>query len=247
MTMRRIFIFGATSAIAEATARRFAVAGSSFFLVARDRNKLEALADDLRVRGAADVATAVADALDFDHHQALVNAAFEALSGLDTALIAHGTLPDQKSCEQSFETVRRAFEINALGVMSLLTHVANRFEAQGFGTIAVLGSVAGDRGRQSNYVYGAAKGAVSVFMQGLRNRLHRRGVHVLTIKPGWVDTPMTAAFRKGILWACPQKIAAGIYNAIENSKNVVYLPWFWSPIMRVIRTLPESIFNRLRL
>ncbi len=131
----------------------------------------------------------------------LVDAAFEALGGLDTALIAHGTLPDQKSCEESFEAAHRAFEINALGVMSLLTHLANRFEAQGFGTIAVLGSVAGDRGRQSNYVYGAAKGAISVFMQGLRNRLHRRGVHVLTIKPGWVITPMTAAFPKGILWS----------------------------------------------
>jgi short-subunit dehydrogenase len=245
MTMRRIFIFGATSALAEATARRFAFSGTSFFLTARDRNKLEALADDLRVRGAAKVAAA--DALDFDRHQALVNTAFEALGGLDTVLIAHGTLPDQESCEQSFEATRRAFEINALGVISLLTHVANRFEAQGFGTIAVLSSVAGDRGRQSNYVYGAAKGAVSVFMQGLRNRLHRRGVHVLTIKPGWVDTPMTAAFPKGILWASPQQIASGIYTAIENKKDVVYLPWFWSPIMRVIRTLPESIFKRLRL
>jgi decaprenylphospho-beta-D-erythro-pentofuranosid-2-ulose 2-reductase len=247
MTMRRIFIFGATSAIAEATARRFAGSGTSFFLAARDRDKLEALADDLRARGAATVATAVADALDFGRHQALVNAAFEALCGLDTVLIAHGTLPDQKSCEESFEAARRAFEVNALGVMSLLTHVANRFEAQGFGTIAVLGSVAGDRGRQSNYVYGAAKGAVSVFMQGLRNRLHRRGVHVLTIKPGLVDTPMTAAFRKGILWAIPHKIASGVYTAIENKKDVVYLPWFWSPIIRVIRTLPESIFKRLRL
>jgi decaprenylphospho-beta-D-erythro-pentofuranosid-2-ulose 2-reductase len=193
------------------------------------------------------VATAAADALDFDRHHALVNAAFEALGGLDTALIAHGTLPDQKSCEESFEAARRAFEINALGVMSLLTHFANRFEAQGFGTIAVLGSVAGDRGRQSNYVYGAAKGAISVFMQGLRNRLHRRGVHVLTIKPGWVITPMTAAFRKGILWVNPQRIASGIYTAIENNQDVVYLPWFWSPIMRLIRTLPESIFKRLRL
>jgi decaprenylphospho-beta-D-erythro-pentofuranosid-2-ulose 2-reductase len=245
--MRRIFIFGATSAIAEATARRFAVNGNSFFLTAKDGNKLEALADDLRIRGAAMVTTASADALDFDRHPGLVNAAFEALSGLDTALIAHGTLPDQKSCEESFEATRRAFEINALGVMSLLTHVANRFEAQGFGTIAALGSVAGDRGRQSNYVYGTAKGAISIFMQGLRNRLHPRGVHVLTIKPGWVDTPMTAAFPKGILWACPQKIASGIYAAIENKKNVVYLPWFWSPFMRVIRTLPESIFKRLRL
>jgi len=245
--MRRIFIFGATSAIAEATARRFAVNGNSFFLAARDRNKLEALADDLRVRGAAKAATAVADALDFDRHQALVNAAFEALGGLDTVLIAHGTLPDQKSCEESFEATHRAFEINALGGMSLLTHVATRFEAQRFGTIAVLCSVAGDRGRQSNYAYGAAKGALSIFMQGLRSRLHRRGVHVLTIKPGWVNTPMTAVFRKGILWASPQKIAAGIYTAIENKKDVVYLPWFWSPIMRVIRTLPETIFKRLRL
>jgi len=245
--MRRIFIFGATSAIAEATARRFAVNGNSFFLTARDGNKLEALADDLRVRGATKAATAVADALDFDRHQDLVNAAVEALGGLDTVLIAHGTLPDQKSCEESFEATRRAFEINALGGMSLMTHVANRFEAQGFGTIAVLSSVAGDRGRQSNYAYGAAKGALSIFMQGLRSRLHRRGVHVLTIKPGWVNTPMTAAFRKGILWSSPQKIAAGIYTAIENKKDVVYLPWFWSPIMRVIRALPESIFKRMRL
>ena len=124
--MRRIFIFGATSAIAEATARRFAVSGNSFFLVARDSIKLKALADDLRVRGAIRVATAAADALAFDRHQALVNAAFEALSGLDTAVIAHGTLPDQKSCEESFEAACRAFEINALGVMSLLTHLANK-------------------------------------------------------------------------------------------------------------------------
>jgi decaprenylphospho-beta-D-erythro-pentofuranosid-2-ulose 2-reductase len=247
MIVRRIFIFGATSAIAEATARRFAAGGNRFFLVARDRGKLEALADDLRLRGAGKVATAVADALDFGRHPALVQAALQALNGLDTALIAHGTLPDQKSCEESFEAARRAFEINALGAMSVLTHVANQFETQGFGTIVALGSVAGDRGRQSNYVYGATKGALSVFMQGLRNRLYPLGVHVLTVKPGWVDTPMTAAFPKGFLWARPQEIASGVYTAIENKKDVVYLPWFWSPIMRVIRALPESIFKRLRL
>jgi decaprenylphospho-beta-D-erythro-pentofuranosid-2-ulose 2-reductase len=245
--MRRILIFGATSALAEATARRFAIDGNSFFLVARDRGKLEAVADDLPVRGAAQVAAAVADALDFGRHQALVDEASEALSGLDTALIAHGTLPDQKACEQSFEAARREFEINALAVMSLLTHVANRFERQGFGTIAVISSVAGDRGRQSNYVYGAGKGAVSIFMQGLRNRLHSRGIHVLTIKPGFVDTPMTTAFRKGILWARPQQVAKGIYEAIEKKKDVVYLPWFWLPIMGVIRGLPEAIFKRLKL
>ncbi|MGE5258710.1 MAG: SDR family oxidoreductase [Hyphomicrobiales bacterium] len=245
--MRRIFIFGATSAIAEATARRFAAGGHSFFLAARDRDKLKALTDDLRMRGAAKVSSAVADALDIGRHPALVQAAIQDLGGLDMALVAHGILPDQKSCEESFEPARRAFEINALGAMSVLTHIANHFETQGFGTIVALESVAGDRGRQSNYVYGATKGALSVFMQGLRNRLHRCGVHVLTVKPGWVDTPMTAAFRKGLLWTSPKAVASGIHSAIEKKKDIVYLPWFWSPIMRVVRMLPESIFKRLRL
>ena len=245
--MRNWFIFGATSTLAEITARLFASDGDSFFLVARDDDKLKAVADDLRVRGAARVITAVADARDFDRHQALVDEAFIVLQGLDTVLIAHGTLPDQKVCEQSFAQLRREFEINALGVMSLLTHAANRFERQGAGTLCVISSVAGDRGRQSNYVYGAAKGSVSIFMQGLRNRLYSKGVHVLTVKPGFVDTPMTAAFAKGILWATPEQVAGGIYRAIIKKKDIVYLPWFWSPVMRGIRGLPETIFKRLRL
>lgn len=245
--MRKIFIFGATSTIAEATARLFAVDGGSFFLVARDPAKLKILAEDLCIRGAAQVMTAVADALDFDQHQTLVDEAFTLLNGLDTLLIAHGTLPNQKICEYSFDQVRREFEINAMGVMSLLTHAANRFERQGLGTLCVISSVAGDRGRQSNYVYGAAKGAVSIFLQGMRNRLNSRGVQVLTVKPGFVDTPMTATFAKNRLWASPTQIAHGIYRAIHKKKDIVYLPWFWSPIMRVIRWLPETIFKRLSL
>jgi len=248
MTMRRILIFGATSALGEAVARRFAAEGNnSFFLVARDGGKLEAVIDNLRVRGAARAEGCVADARDFDRHQAVVDDAFEALNGLDTALIAHGTLPHQKNCEKSFEAARREFEVNALAVMSLLTHLANRFEHQGFGTIAVISSVAGERGRQSNYIYGASKGTVSIFMQGLRNRLHSRGIHVLTIKPGFVDTPMTSSFSKSILWARPEQVARGICEAIDKKRDVVYLPWFWSPIMRVVRALPEAIFKRLRL
>lgn len=245
--MRKIFIFGATSALAEATARLFAKAGDSFFLVARDPDKLKVLADDLVVRGAAQVIRAVSDARDFNHHQPLVGEAFEALNGLDTVLIAHGTLPDQKACEQSFDLVRQEFEINSLGVLSLVTHAANRFELQGFGTLCVISSVAGDRGRQSNYVYGAAKGAVSIFLQGLRNRLNSKGVHVVTIKPGFVDSPMTAAFTKGRLWASPDQVAVGIYKAIIKKKDIVYLPWFWSPVMGVIRLIPETIFKRLQL
>jgi decaprenylphospho-beta-D-erythro-pentofuranosid-2-ulose 2-reductase len=247
MIVRKTFIFGATSAIAEATARLFAADGDSFFLVARDPDKLNVLADDLRVRGAPQVVTAIADALDFDRHQTLVDDAFTVLNGLDTVLIAHGTLPDQQSCEQCFDQVRREFEINSMGVLSLLTHAANRFERQGFGTLCVISSVAGDRGRQSNYVYGAAKGAVSIFLQGLRNRLNSKGVQVLTIKPGFVDTPMTASFAKGRLWASPGQVAGGIYKAVIKKKDIVYLPWFWSPVMSGIRWLPETIFKRLRL
>jgi decaprenylphospho-beta-D-erythro-pentofuranosid-2-ulose 2-reductase len=247
MMSRKIFIFGATSAIAEATARRFAAHGSCFFLVARDPDKLRVLAEDLRIRGATQVATATADAQDYERHQKLFEEARAALDGLDTVLIAHGSLPDQKRCEQSFDLVRREFEINTLGALSLLTHASNAFAKQGFGSLCVIGSVAGDRGRQSNYVYGAAKGALAIFLQGLRNRLYSEGVHVLTVKPGFVDTPMTAAFTKGRLWAEPDQVAKGIYKAVMHKKDIVYLPWFWSPVMRVIRWIPEAIFKRLRL
>ena len=243
----KIFIFGATSAIAEATARLFAEDGASLFLAARDQGKLESIAEDMRVRGATRVVTATCAARDFQQHQALVDQVFGELGGLDIFLIAHGTLPDQKGCERSFNSLRREFEINALGVMSLLTHMANRFEEQGFGSLCVISSVAGDRGRQSNYVYGAAKGAVSIFLSGLRNRLSSKGIHVMTIKPGFVDTPMTREFDKGLLWATPGQIARGIYSGIKKKKDVLYLPWFWSSIMTIIRSIPEAVFKRLKL
>ena len=134
-----------------------------------------------------------------------------------------------------------------LSSLLLLMQLAQRFEQQGHGTLAVISSVAGDRGRQSNYVYGAAKGMLSIFLQGLRNRLQRHGVQVLTIKPGFVDTPMTAAFRKGLLWAQPETVAHGILKAINRGADVVYLPWFWLPVMLAIRLLPETMFKRLRL
>ncbi len=240
-------IFGATSSIAEAACRLFAVDGDTLFLIARDNAKLQIVAEDLRVRGAAKVFTSVADARDFDTHQQVFEDAFTELQSIDTVLIAHGTLPDQQSCEKSFDELRLEFETNALSVMSLLTHAANRLEQQGSGTLCVISSVAGDRGRQSNYVYGSAKGAVSIFLQGLRNRLHSRGVHVVTIKPGFVDTPMTRDFAKTMLWATPEQIALGIYNAIRKKKDVVYLPWFWVLIMWIIKAIPEPVFKRLHL
>ena len=245
--MRHILIVGATSAIAEATARIFAHDGDRLYLVARNRDRLDAMASDLKARGATQVETKDLDANDTDKHGELITQAEAALGGLDTILIAHGTLSDQKACEASFDETLKELQTNCLSVISLLTHVANRFEEQKHGTIVVISSVAGDRGRQSNYVYGTAKAAVTTFMQGLRNRLYRSGVTVITIKPGFVDTPMTASFRKSKLWASPEKIGDGIYRAMQRKNDVVYLPWFWRWIMWVIRMIPESVFKHGRL
>lgn len=245
--MQKILIIGATSAIAEATARRWAAGGNALFLVARNAARLETIAADLRVRGAASVASLAMDANDTAAHAAMLDAANDALGGLDVALIAHGTLPDQKACERSVEVTLQEIATNGLSVIALATLLGEKFESQGSGTLAVIGSVAGDRGRQSNYVYGAAKGLVGLFLQGLRNRLDRKGVQVLTIKPGFVDTPMTAAFKKGALWAQPDDIAAGILRAIAKKRDVVYLPGFWRLIMLIIRHIPEFIFKKLSL
>ncbi|EQD69946.1 short-chain dehydrogenase/reductase sdr [mine drainage metagenome] len=180
------------------------------------------------------------------HLEVLVQAE-KALGHIDILLIAHGTLSNQRACEASFEECMKELETNCFSVLSLLTHAANIFEAQRSGTIAVIGSVAGDRGRQSNYVYGTAKAAVATFLQGLRNRLHPVGVQVLTIKPGFVDTPMTAHFKKGLLWASPELISAGIYRSIRKKKDVVYIPWFWRWILFGIKMLPESLFKKMKL
>lgn len=246
--MQNVLIIGATSAIAEAAARLWAQRGDRLYLLARNQQRLEAIAQDLRIRGAASVATDSFSASDFESHGALLDRVQSTLGQIDVVLVAHGTLPDQKACEQNVEQTLDALRVNALSTVLLLTDLANRLEQQGKGTLAVISSPAGDRGRQSNYVYGAAKAMVTAFCEGLRNRLFKRGVHVLTIKPGFVDTPMTADFDKsGLLWAQPEIVAAGIDKALRKRKNSVYLPWFWRPIMLVIRHIPEALFKRLSL
>lgn len=246
--MQRIVIVGATSAIAHAAARLWAGRGAALFLVGRDAARLEANAADLRVRGASAAAVHAMDATDDAAHAAMLAAALQALGGFDVALIAHGTLPDQRACETDFARLRAEIETNGVSVCLLAQLFANHFAAQGGGALAVIGSVAGDRGRQSNYVYGAAKGMVARFTEGLRNRVAGRGVQVLLVKPGFVDTPMTADFeKKGLLWAQPETVAAGILGAIAARKDVAYLPWFWRWIMLVIRHIPERIFKHLSL
>ncbi|CAA7603378.1 Short-chain dehydrogenase/reductase SDR [Acididesulfobacillus acetoxydans] len=247
---QRIVIFGATSAIASACARQWVRRGDSLFLVGRNENKLESLMANLRVQSSTgqQIEGAIADLNDFEQHEELFARAEHALGEIDVVLIAHGTLPDQQACENSVPLTMAEMRTNGLSVIALLTGAANRMEARGRGCLAVITSVAGDRGRASNYVYGAAKGMVILFLQGLRNRLAKRGVTVITIKPGFVDTPMTARFeKKGPLWAEPETVAYGIVTAVEKRRDIVYLSGMWRWIMLIIRHIPESIFKRLSL
>lgn len=245
--MTNVMIVGATSAIAQEVGKHFAAAGDRLFLVGRNAEKLTAVAEDMRVRGAQKVETFVLDVNDIERHEDMLRAAETTLGPLDVVLLAHGVLPDQQAAQQDVELALDTFRTNALSVIALLTPIANLFERRGRGTIAVISSVAGDRGRQSNYIYGAAKAAVTAFTSGLRNRLFRSGVQVITIKPGMVDTPMTAHMRKGPLFASPERVGKDIYNAILKGKDVVYTPWYWRLVMWVIVHLPESVFKRLKL
>lgn len=245
--MQKVVIIGATSAIAEATARLYAARGAKLFLVARNEARLQDIAADLRVRGSQDVFFASLDVNDVERHADIIAQIWSSLEQVDVLLVAHGTLPDQAQCEASVEVALKEFATNATSTIALLTAMAPRFETQHAGVMGVISSVAGDRGRQSNYLYGAAKAAVTAFSSGLRQRMAKVGVNVLTIKPGFVDTPMTRDFKKGALWAKPDAIAKGIVHAADRGRSVVYLPWFWLPIMLIIRHIPEFVFKRIKL
>ena len=246
--MKKILIIGATSAIAAACARLWAAKGSEFFLVARNASKLEQTAADLKARGASCVTVHQMDATDTTAYPAMLEHCMSTLSQIDIALIAHGTLPDQKACETQIDIALQELANNSTSVIALLTVLANQFETQRCGTLAVISSVAGDRGRPSNYLYGTAKAAVSTFCEGLRARMFKLGVHVITIKPGFVDTPMT----KGLplpspLVATPEKVAERMLKGIEDKTNVLYVPGFWVLIMFIIRSIPTFVFKRLNL
>ena len=245
--MKKVLIIGATSSIAEHCARIWAAKGDALHLVARNEQQVQVIASDLKVRGASEVTTYSTNLNDTDKHEELLNVADDALEGIDIVLIAHGTLSNQKTCEVSVEETLQEIQTNALSTISLLTIIANRFEAKKSGTIGVISSVAGDRGRASNYVYGSAKAMVTGFTSGLRQRLYKSNVSVVTIKPGFVDTPMTSELKKGILWAKPNIVSALIVKAIDKKKAEVYVPSFWWVVMLIIKVIPSKIFKGLRL
>jgi decaprenylphospho-beta-D-erythro-pentofuranosid-2-ulose 2-reductase len=246
-TPRKILVLGATSGIAEATCRIWASQGASLFLVARNAEKLAAVAADLKTRGAGYIDTAVADLDDTDQHASLLAHAVNSLTGMDIAYLAHGILGDQTEAERDFNTAAQILHTNFVAPVSLLTWLSNFCIQRHAGVLAVISSVAGDRGRKSNYLYGSSKAGLSAFLAGLRNRVDREGVTVLTIKPGPTKTAMTAGMPKSEKFADVDSVAESIVNAIEKRKDVLYVPFQWQPIMFIIRNIPERIFKKLNL
>ena len=239
-------LFGATSAIGEQVARLYAANGARLFLAARDPVRLKTIADDLRVRGAAAVDTAVIDFDDITAFEPMLDAAISALGAIDHVLIAYGTLPHQSEAERDAAVAQRHLHTNFVSPTLLLNMLASRVRKGG--VIGVITSVAGDRGRQSNYVYGAAKGGLSRFLEGLRHRLAKQDIQVLDIRPGFVRTPMTEGLPSdGPLWVGADLVARDIRRAMAARRARLYTPWFWRVIMGIVRNVPSPIFHKTGL
>jgi len=244
---KKIVIVGATSAIAEHCARLWAAEGSAdLVLVGRDLARLQVVADDLRVRGRdMIISTRVADFANPQKIQALADE-IAAAGPPDIVLIAHGSLPDQAACQTDLMACREALEINALSPVLFAEAFAGHMERADRGTLVIIGSVAGDRGRKSNYIYGAAKGLVTRYAQGLQHRLASSAVKVVLIKPGPTDTPMTAHLKvQGVPLAPVEGVAARVVMAIAHGSRICHAPAKWGLIMMIIRHLPWFVFKKM--
>ncbi len=245
--MKKVIIYGATSAIAQGCAKLFAKENADLMFISRSKEKNEALATDYEVRYGKKPLTLTHDAINTDTLESLFNEAVERLGGLDVILIAHGILPNQERAETDIQYLNDISIINGNSTVYFSQLAANYMKERGEGTIAVISSVAGDRGRYSNYIYGATKGYISIFLQGLRNKMAHFGVNVLTVKPGFVDTPMTAHLQKNFLFATGEEVGADIYKAIKKGKGVIYSKKIWAMVMLIIRNVPGFIFNKMKM
>jgi decaprenylphospho-beta-D-erythro-pentofuranosid-2-ulose 2-reductase len=244
---KRVAILGATSGIAEASARIWAARGARIALVGRNAEKLAAVVSDLKTRGAASADAIVADCAEIDA-SATMRLIVDTLGGIDIVLLAYAVQGDQQACERDPEAAAEVLRTDFTSAAAWCLAAASILEAQRSGALVVIGSVAGDRGRASNYVYGAAKAGLAALVEGIAHRLARSGARAILIKPGFVDTPMTATIaNKGLLWAKPEAIARTIVAAAERGPPVVYAPWFWRGIMLVVRNTPSLIFHRTNL
>lgn len=246
--MKKILIVGAGSAMAKACARLWAAQGAHLAVCVRDPEVLALLADDLKARGASAVVGLPWEALDAAAHDAVVDKAWASMGGVDVALVAHGSLPDQSACEASAALTVQAWLVNGASAAGVTAAIVHRMRAQGHGAVGVITSVAGDRGRPSNFVYGSAKAGLQAFCEGLQAGAWRDGVSVTDLRPGFVATPMTQGLAlPQALVVRPEAIAPRMVAAIERGQAVAYVPGFWRAIMAVIRAIPGPVFRRLKL
>jgi short-subunit dehydrogenase len=244
---RKVLVLGATSGLAIPVCRIFADQGAQLFLVARNAGRLATVAADLKTRGAASVDTAVADLDDTANHAALLTHAINSLGGCDVALLAHGVLWDPAELDASFAKCNALLQTNLVSPVSLCMWLADYFVSRHAGVLAVFSSVAGERGRKANIIYGASKAGLTAYLGGLRQKVDREGVTVLTIKPGPVKTPMTTDIKGYEKFADPKKVAAEIVTAIDKKKDVLYTPGIWLVIMFIVRHIPERIFKKMSI
>ena len=246
--MPSVLILGAASGIGRALAVEFCSHGYDPILAGRDVAELQALASDLTLRYRVNAQVFDFDILDFDGVEARLAPCLAAAGDpLQGVVLCIGYMVDHETAFADLRETRRMLDTNFTGAALTLQILAQHFEGQRKGFICALSSVAGDRGRQSNYLYGAAKGGLTTFLQGLRNRLYHSGVQVITVKPGFVDTRMTYGRPKLAMVAAPEAVARDIYHAMQKGKDVVYVPWFWRFIMLVVRLIPEGLFKKLRM
>ncbi len=241
--MKNLLILGATSDMAQAIARKYAAEGWSLSLAARNMERLEPIASDLRVRSSAEIQALEFDATDFSNHKSF----YESLGTKpDVVVCVFGYMGDPLLARTDLDEVRRMIDVNYTGAVSILNVVAEDFEKRGSGSIIGISSVAGDRGRQSNYIYGSAKAGFTAYLSGLRNRLAKSGVHVMTVKPGFCRTKMTESLElPAALTAEPEQVANAVFRGLEKKRNTVYTLWMWRWIMLIIRHIPEAVFKKM--
>jgi short-subunit dehydrogenase len=239
-------ILGASSAIGRACAREAASRNSPLILAGRDTADLARTQADIEISFGTLVSTMTFDAQDTASHAAFV-AGLAGVPGMLNVIVLFGIMPDQAVMDADVSQALACIETGLVGAVSILHHLAPELERRQGGVVVGFGSVAGDRGRLKNYVYGATKAGLHTYLAGLRNRLGRHGVHVMTVKPGFVDTAMTFGLPGMFLVATPDAVARACLDAAAKRRNVIYVPWFWRGIMLIIRAIPERIFKRLSI
>lgn len=243
-----LLVLGGNSAIAKSIAEKFASDKTDIFFAGRNIAEQERIANDFRLRYGINTWSGSFDATDYGSHEQFLSDVLKVMPSVENVILAFGMLGEQQKAAADFDHARQIFQVNFMGSVSILTHLSNYLKEKRKGGIIVISSIAGDRGRQSNYIYGSAKGGLSIYCQGLRNELSKYNVNLMTVKPGFVDTPMTYGLElPKLLLSSPEKVGRIVYKSFRKKKDIVYAPSYWRYIMMIIRSIPEKFFKKLNL